>query len=155
MWNLDFIQFARLLDSLNAVGLSQEQTDAVAKSLEIAPKDVRQIMNRAAVRVEDLKPLLLKKAPLSEDQVSEELAENGKVEALVAIELEDIMGYLDEEATENLVEDLMNRASAVPMDNVEYGLLFSDKDTLYIKVTTKAEEEADEEEEEESDVEPA
>lgn len=140
MNDVDFVQFARLLDSINAVGLTETQIKAVATSMEIESKDVRQLFKRAAVRWEDLKPLVEKTTPLSEDQVSEELAENGKAVALVKIDFAEIIGKLDEEALEEFIDDITLRASQVDFSNVDHKVLFAENDILYIKVSASAEE---------------
>lgn len=163
MWDVDFVQFARLLDEINAVGLTEDQVKAVATSMEVEPKDVRQIMNRAASRWEDLKPLLLKKTPLTEEQVSEELATDGKVTALVTIELDEIVGHLEDDAMDCVFDDLSTRvAGDVDLDDIEYKVLFADNDTLYVRVSGKPDNMEDGEDEEEegeaetpSDVEPS
>lgn len=159
MWDVDLVQFARLLDEINAVGLTDDQMKALATSMEVEPKDIRQLLNRAAARWEEIKPLLVKKTPLTEDQVSEELAENGRVEALITMDFPEIIGMFEDEALESVIDDISERASAVSLSNVDYKVLFAEKDTLYLKVTANADEEVEEEDEgeegeEESDVEP-
>jgi hypothetical protein len=155
MKDVDFVQFARLLDSIKAAGLNENQIKTIATSMEIEPKDVRQLLNRAAARWEDLKPLIEKTTPLSEDQVSEELAENGKAVALVKIDFGEIIGKLDEESLEEFIDDITLRASQVDFSSVDHKVLFAENDTLYIKVSATAEEVDDEDEEVDDDVEPA
>lgn len=160
MWDVDLVQFSRLLDAINALGLTDDQMKALATSMEVEPKDIRQLLNRAAARWEEVKGLLVKKTPLTEDQVSEELAENGRVEALVTMDFGEIIGLFEDEALENVIDDISERASNVPLSNVDYKVLFADKDTLYLKVTAnaddveEAEEETEVEEEVADDVEP-
>lgn len=149
MWDVDFIQFARLLDELNAIGLSQEQLTALAKNMEVEPKDVKQLLNRAAVRWEEIKPLLVKKTPLSEDQVAEELAESGKVVTVVAVDFGEVVGHLEDESLETVIDEISERAANVPLSNVDYKVLFADNDTLYLKVTAQADDLVDDEEEDE------
>lgn len=152
MWDVDFVQFTRLLDEINAIGLNEGQIGALAKNMEIEPKDVRQLLNRAVARWDDLKPLLAKKIPLTEDQISEELADNGKVEALVTMDLGEIIGQLENDTMEAFIDDLASRLGGdVPLDNIEHKVLFADNDILYLRVTAKVD---DEDEEDDDDVEP-
>ena len=157
MKDVDFVRFAQLLDSINAAGLTETQIKAVATSMEVEPKAVRQLLNRAAARWEELQPLVEKTTPLSEDQVSEELAENGKAVALVKIDFDEIIGQFDEETLEAFVDDVTLRASQVDFGNVEHKVLFADNDTLYIMVSATAEEEEidDDDDDDDDDVEPA
>jgi len=110
-------------------------------------------------RWEEIGPLLAKHVPLTEDQVAEELAENGRVEALIKMDFGEIIGMFEDEALESVIDDIAERASDVSLANVDYKVLFADNDTLYVKVTGDASVEEDddgeEEDEEESDVEPA
>jgi hypothetical protein len=154
MWNVDFVQFARLLDEINAVGLTDDQMKALATSMDLEPKDLKQIFNRATARWDELKPLLVKKTPLDEDQVSEELAENGSVEALVTIEFGEVVGQLEDSALEDVIDDISERASNVNLSNVDYKVVFADNDTLYLKVTAKVDE-SEEEDVDEENVEPS
>lgn len=153
MWDVDYVQFTRLLDEINAVGLTEGQIKALATNMEVEPKEVRQLLNRAAARWDDLKPLMIKKTPLTEDQVSEELAENGRVEVLVTVDFSEIIGQLDVVALEDVIDDIAERAAGVPLDNIEHKVLFADNDILYLRITAKADEDEDEEEEDEEDVE--
>lgn len=153
MLDVDFLQFARLLDEINAVGLTQDQIQAVAKSMDIEPKDVKQLLNRAAAKWDEIKGLMLKKTPLTEDQVSEELAENGRVEALVSIDFGELIGQLEDVALEDFIDDLSERAAGVSLSNVDHKVMFADGDTLYVKVSANADEMEEEEEEEEPVVE--
>ena len=154
MWDVDFVQFARLLDEINAVGLSQDQIKALATSMEVTPDEVKQLLNRASNRWDDLKPLIAKKSPLTEDQVAEELAENGKVEALVTIDFSEIIGQLEEETMEAVIDDIAERtAGGVALNNIEHKVLFADNDILYLKVTATADDMEDDCEDED-DVEP-
>lgn len=158
MWDVDYVQFARLLDEINTVGLNESQITALAKNMEIEPKDVRQLLNRATARWDDLKPLIAKKTPLTEDQVSEELAESGKVEALITIDFSEIIGQLEEATMEGIIDDLAERLGGeVPLDNIEHKVLFADNDILYLLVTAKVDdlcEEEEDEEEEDDEIEP-
>jgi len=150
MLDVDYVQFARLLDEINAVGLTEDQMKTVAKSMEVEPKDVRQLLNRASARVDELKPLMLKKTPLTEDQISEELAEGGKVEAIVAMDMSEIIGQLDDESMERVVDDLSERLGGT-LDSIEHKVLFADNDVLYFKVTAKADDLGDDDEEEDDE----
>lgn len=153
MWDVDYLQFARLLDEINAVGLTQEQMKAVATRMNVEPKEVRELMNRASARWDDLGKLLTKKTPLTEEQVSEELAENGRVEAIVTMDLSEIVGNLEDDAVDNLLDDLAERVSPhVELDDIDYRVLFTDGDTLYVKVTSKAEDDLTEDEEDEDEM---
>lgn len=160
MWDVDLVQFARLLDEINAIGLTNDQTELLAASMEVEPKDIRQLLNRATARWEEIKSLLTKKTPLTEDQVAEELAENGRVESIITMDFGEIIGMFEDADLESVIDDISERASTVPLENVDYKVLFADNDTLYIKVTGSAGDDSDdddsdeENEEEESDVEP-
>ena len=155
MWDVDYVQFARLLDEINAVGLTEDQLKTVATSMELEPKDVKQLLNRASTRWDELKPLMLKQIPLSEEQVSEELEENGKVEALVTVDFSEVIGQLEEVALEEFIDDITLRASKVDLTNVDHKVLFADNDTLYLKVSAKVDDlEDDDDDDEEEDVEP-
>lgn len=152
MWDVDHVQFTRLLDEINAAGLTENQVKTVAASMDLQPSEVKELLNRASARWDDLKPLLLKKTPLTEDQVSEELAEDGKVQAVVTMDFEELVGHLEDAAVESVFDALAERvAGEVSLSNVEYKVLFNDGDTLYMRVTAKADDldDADEEEEEE------
>ena len=157
MLDTNYVQFARLLDEINAAGLTEGQLKSIATSMDLEPKDVRQLLNRASDCWENLKPLLLKKTPLTEEQVSEELATDGKVTALVTMDLEEIIGHLEEEAMDCIFDDLATRvAGDVDLDDLDYKVLFVDNDTLYVKVSGKSsdiEDYDDEDEDDEDDVE--
>jgi hypothetical protein len=154
MWDVDYVQFTRLLDEINAVGLTKDQMMALATSMEVKPEEVKQLLNRASARWDDLKPLMIKKTPLTEDQVSEELAENGKIEALVTLDFSEIIGQLEDAAMEGIIDDLAERATgSVPVSNIDHKVLFADNDILYIRVTAKADDLDDDLDDE--DVEPA
>jgi len=67
MWNVDFVQFARLLDEINAVGLDDKQMKVISSSMNVKPQEIKQLLNRATVKWEELNPLLKKKTPLTEE----------------------------------------------------------------------------------------
>ena len=118
--------------------------------MELDPKEVRQLLNRASARWDELKPLLMKKTPLTEDQVSEEVAEHGEVCAVVKMDFEEIMGQL--EFVEPVLDDMAERmAGEVALEQLDYKVLFNHGDTLYLKVTAKVESEDGEEEVEDDD----
>lgn len=150
MWNVDFVQFARLLDEINAVGLTADQVKAVAASMNIKPGEIKELLDRATAKWDELKKVVIKKTPLTEEQISEELAENGKVEAVVTMDFGEILGALEE--VESFLDDLETRvAGDIVLADLEYKVIFADNDTLYIKVIGNAENSDDNEIDDEID----
>jgi len=143
MLNVDYVQFARLLDEINEVGLTEAQTKAIAKNINIGENDVRALLNRASDCWDDLRPIVEKQTPLNEEQVSEELAENGKVSAVVKMDFEEILGHSDvEDVLENIADRLTN---CVTLSNLDYKVLFADNEgSLYLRVTGNVEEDEEE-----------
>jgi hypothetical protein len=96
---------------------------------------------------------LAKKTPLTEEQIAEELAENGELEAVITMDFGEIIGQLEDAAVEAVFDDIAERvAGNVSLDNIDYKVLFADNDTLYLTVKAKAEDlDGDDEED---DVEP-
>lgn len=148
MWNVDFVQFARLLDAINSVGLDEKQMKAISDGMSVKPQDIKQLMNRASFKWEELNPLLKKKTPVNEEQGAEELAENGDIKAVVTMELDEIFGHFDDAAVEKICDELADRTTEMPASKINYKLLFADGDTLYMHVQVYPEGEDEEENEE-------
>lgn len=148
MWNTDFIQFARLLDEINDLGLLEEkQIKALANKMNMLPKQVVGMFNLASQRLAELLPILDKGSPISEDDASEDLAEHGKVEGIVEVEMDEIMGYFSPESIENFCNELGARATKLPIANIDYKLVCAQGDHIYMKIQATPEIEEEETEE--------
>ena len=55
-WNNDAIQFPRLLAEIWAVGLTEEQIKDLCVSMDVKPKHIHEIFQRAERHFERLKP---------------------------------------------------------------------------------------------------
>jgi hypothetical protein len=149
MWNVDFVQFARLLNEIAAVGLDDKQMKAISASMNVKQEEVKQLLTRATTKWEELSPLLKKKTPLTEEQSLEEVAEEGDVKAVVTMELDEIFGHFDDTAVESICDELADRATKMPASKINHKLLFADGDTLYMQVQVFPEGEDEEDDVEE------
>jgi len=147
MQNSNHVQFARLLDELHAVGLTEDQTKSLCGRMNVKPEDLGNIFDRATAEYDKLKPLVAKTIPLTEDQISEELAENGTVSAIVSIDFAELIGHLSVETLDGIFDEMAERitGSVVGLQDLDYNVLFSENDTLYVKVSGVGEAEEDEE----------
>jgi hypothetical protein len=153
MRNVDSVQFVRLLDEINAVGLSDEQISAVSASMNVKPDDVKDVLNRATKKWDDLKPLLAKSTPLTEEQISEDVEVNGHVEAIIKVDFDELIGCMDDNALDGLFDDMSEQATGniCGLQDITHEVLFSDGDTLYLKVSGAVDlEEEDEEDDAET-----
>lgn len=137
MWNVDAVQFMRLLDEINAVGLSNEQLNTVAASMNVKPEEVKNLLNRATKKWDDLKGPLAKTIPLTEEQISTALEENGQVDAVVKIDFDEVIGYLGDEHLDSLLDDFSEQitGNVCSLQDITHTVMFADGDTLYLKVS--------------------
>ncbi len=152
MTETDFVQFVRILDGLNTAGLTATQIEKLGDF-----EKVKAVLNRATKCWSDLQPILNKKAPLTEEQISEDLAENGKVETVVSIDLHEVIGRLDDDALDGVLSEISTRATGdvIGLAEIDYDVLFANGNTLYLKVSGQAEDTDEDEDDEEGDVEDA
>lgn len=91
LWEYDEIQFARLLDELDAAGLDEETLETVAGSMGLSHDALMSLFERAGESfdyIEENRPL---SRPLTVAEARERADKNGDIVGVVAVDLSDLI----------------------------------------------------------------
>lgn len=126
-------QVARLLDGISNIDLTEDQMNKLSERVGLQPVEIKNLLDQTIKNL-NVSPL---KNPLSEDEVSEQLAEEGKVSAIVSIDFDELIGRLDEDAIEELGSELVGQVVGqdLELSDVEYKALYAEDNTIYLRVS--------------------
>lgn len=138
MWDVNAVQFARLLDEINAVGLNNPQLGQIGQSMNLGAKEIQNLLDRATKVWDEWKVMLNRDYPLSKDEQNRQM-ESGRVEGIVGIKLsnqgtdfEDQEGFLD------LLSDALVGATNA-LSDVRYSPVFAHKGQVFFHVSGEVE----------------
>lgn len=130
------IQIARLLDGIGNIDLTEDQMSKLSERVGLQPLEIKHLLDRASKHF-SLSPI---KSPLGEAQISEQLAEEGKISAVIPIDFNELLGKMDEDTIEELGTEFIEKmvGDSLDLSDLDYNVLYAEDNTLYVQVTGAA-----------------